>query len=278
MPIRLTASCIALTSLLTLTHASAAAASDLSELLRHAAEYVRRYHETLTTVVAEELYRQSVIRPDQDRSVRTLRSEFALVRGAPDEELWLAVRDVVEVDGQPVQGSARLNALLRGSRGSLRASARAIAEEQAKYNLGGIYRTINVPTLPLEFLLPDRQPRFRFKDSGTSAAAGVEVRAVNYEERARPTIIRTPNGGDVVARGTLWVDPASGRVLKTELDTPGPRGMRVNIAVDYALEPRLQMLVPVTMRETYRGRDIEISAVATYSNFRRFEAESRIVR
>jgi hypothetical protein len=239
---------------------------------------VRSYHETLTTIVADEMYVQRATRLTEDEQERTLKSEFALVRGAPGENLWLAIRDVVEVDGKRIAEQSRLHALLTGARGSLRAAALAIATEQAQYNLGDIFRTINVPTLPLEFLLPDRRSRFRFTRTETVALSGSSASAVSYEERSRPTIIRTPNGRDVVSKGMVWIDQTTGQVLKTELNTVGPRGLRAIITVTYGLEPRLGFLVPVTMHELYSAGATQISAVATYSNFRRFETESRIVR
>ena len=251
---------------------------DLSILLRRAGEYVRSYHETLTTIVADEMYVQRATRLNEDEQERTLKSEFALVRGAPGEDLWLAIRDVVEVDGKRIAEQSRLHALLTGARGSLRAAALAIATEQAKYNLGDIFRTINIPTLPLEFLLPDRRSRFRFTRTGTVALSGSSASAVSYEERSRPTIIRTPNGRDVVSKGMVWIDETTGQVLKTELNTVGPRGLRAVITVSYGFEPRLGFLVPVTMHESYSAGATQISAVATYSNFRRFETESRIVK
>ena len=104
---------------------------DLSILLRRAGEYVRSYHETLTTIVADEMYVQRATRLNEDEQERTLKSEFALVRGAPGEDLWLAIRDVVEVDGKRIAEQSRLHALLTGARGSLRAAALAIATEQA---------------------------------------------------------------------------------------------------------------------------------------------------
>ena len=255
----------------------AGAPPDLATLLRRAGEYVRNYHETLTTVVADELYIQRSNRMNKEEHTRTLRSEFALVRSAPGENLWLPIRDVIEVDGQRIADHSRLNQLLTGARDNLRSAARAIADEQSKYNLGDIYRTINVPTLPLEFLLPDRQSQFRFKATGVTTVSGIGTTSVSYEERSRPTIIRTPNGRDVVSKGSLWID-ADGRVLKTEHVTSGARGLRAVITVTYQFEPRLDVLVPATMYESYSTRISQITAVATYSNFRRFETETRIVR
>ena len=60
--------------------------------------------------------------------------------------------------------------------------------------------------------------------------------------------------------------------------TTASGGVRAGITVTYESEPRLNLLVPVTMEETYSGRGSQISAVATYRNFRRFETETRIVR
>jgi hypothetical protein len=255
----------------------AGAPTDLSTLLRRAGEYSRSYHETLTTVVAEETYFQRASPTGKSEETRTLKSEFALVRGAPGENMWLAIRDVMEVDGRRIADHSRLNTLLTGTQGSLRSAARAIADEQAKYNLGYVYRTINVPTLTLEFLLPDRQRRFRFKQAGSMTAFGIDTTSVSFEERSRPTIIQTVDGRDVVSRGTVWIAP-DGQVVKTELITAGIRDLRVVIAVTYEFEPRLNMLLPVTMHESYSARNLQITAVATYRNFRRFETDARIVR
>ena len=247
---------------------------DVRILLRRAGQYVLDYHQRLAAVVAEELYVQRLTEPGD--AERTLRSEFAIVQGDRDDG-WLAIRDVLEVDGEPVGERSRIDALLRAPRTQLRAAASAIAAEQAKYNLGDVYRTINVPTLPLLFLLPDNQSRFRFRPLRAPAGPVAGAEGVSYEERDRPTIIRTPNGRNVVSRGTMWIDPA-GRVLRTELVTTEPRGLRAVITVTYEEDARLRLLVPVSMRESYVTADAEIAATATYSNFRRFETESRIIR
>jgi hypothetical protein len=214
---------------------------------------------------------------DRHTEERTLRSEFAIVRGARKDEGWFAIRDILEVDGQPIQERARIRELLTAPRERVRAAAFAIAAEQMKYNLGNVYRTINVPTLPLDFLLPDRQRRFRFRLMERGDAERADV-SVAYDERERPTIIRTPDGRNVVSRGTFRIDPASGRVLETELVTTEPRGLRATITVAYEHDARLGFLVPVSMQESYVTAESEIAASATYRNFRRFETGSRIVR
>jgi hypothetical protein len=262
----------------------------LDDLLDRAGSYVVEYHQRLAAIVAEEHYVQRSVTTatgaqqqpgGKNVEQRTLRSDFMLLPGMAGEEAWFAFRDIFEVDGQPVSSQrGRLEEWLSGPRTHLMRNARALALEQARYNLGPITRTINVPTLALEILMPARQERFRFRRTGTEHVNGIEATVVIFEERRRPTMIRTPEGRDLRARGTLWMEPASGRVVRTELRT-GERGrdpVEGTIVVEYAFVPRLDLLVPVRMDERYTGRGTEISCAATYSNFRRFETEARIIR
>jgi len=230
--------------------ASAAPQPDLRTTLRRAGEYVVRYHDNLTTIVADELYVQKAQHTlSKAIEERTLKSEFAIVRGAGDERSF-AIRDIREVDGQPVTERSRIDALLRAPLARVRSAAFAIAVEQTKYNLGSVYRTINVPTLPLEFLLPDSQSRFRYRSAGTAMMSGTLVNIATYHERERPTVIRTPEGGSVFAHGAFWIDPRNGTVFKTELSTNEPRGLQAVITVTYEYDARLDLLVPARMDES----------------------------
>jgi hypothetical protein len=257
---------------------AADAPTDVRLLLERAGRYVLDYHDSLTTLVADEVYVQR-LRDGRTGTTteRTLRSQFAIARGESDDG-WFAIRDIRDVDGAVAGERSKVEALLEAPRSRLRAVAFALAAEQSKYNLGRVYRTINVPILPLLFLLPDRQPRFRFRAVGEDEISGIPVTVLSYEERDRPTIIRTPTGRSVVARGKLWVDPSNGAVRKTELLTNEPRGLRAVISVSYERDARLELLVPMAMHESYVTADEEITASATYSNFRRFETDTRIVR
>jgi hypothetical protein len=246
---------------------------DVSAVLRRAGEYAAGYHRRLRAIVADEHYVQNVT--GEFEQERVLRSEFMMVRGAGRQDMWLAFRDVLEVDGRAVGSSrGRLERMLRESGPSMVDRSRALAKEQARYNIGDIVRTINVPTLPLEFLHADQQRRFRFRSGGTATIADVTCVVLAYEERDRPTFIRTPDGEDVMAKGTFWIEAATGRIWKTELRTGGR--VQSTITVTYGLAPRLEELVPLQMDESYVGRETRISAVATYSNFRRFETEIRV--
>jgi hypothetical protein len=282
-------------TLATFTNVDAAAQNtSLPELLTRAGAYAVDYHRQLQVIVAEERYVQrssAALRPEagartpqsagDDAEERTLRSDFMLLRGIAGEDAWFAFRDVFEVDGRPVNGRrGRLEQWLADSHSGFMHRARALALEQARYNIGPVMRTINVPTLALEFLRPDRQKRFRFRHTGVTSVDGVAVSVVSFEERRRPTMIRTPGGKDIVARGTLWMETETGRVVRTELRT-GERDRRevqATITVTYAFVPRLDLLVPASMQERYLARGSEIACTASYSNFRRFETDARIVR
>jgi hypothetical protein len=275
-------------ALLTLALAAAAAApmqrASLTDLRERAGAYVLDYHHRLEAIVAEERYVQ---RSDtrsggsQQHEERTLRSDFMLLPGTGREQAWFAFRDVFEVDGRSVSSErGRLEQWLAGSRASLMRNARALAIEQARYNIGPIMRTINVPTLALEVLLPDKQARFRFRLAGTATIDERPASVVTFEERRRPTMIRTPEGRDLPARGTLWIESATGRVLRTELRTGGRARDQVEavLSVSYVFVPRLSLLLPASMEERYAGRGAAITCTAVYSNFRRFETGARIVR
>ena len=259
----------------------------LSEILKRTGSYAESYHRDFTSVVAEEHYVQHVKRTPvkwasgggTGSEQRTLRSDFMLLRGETGETAWLSFRDIFEVDGKAVTGErGRLEQWLRGSRASFASRARALAFDQARYNIGDVVRTINVPLLPLEFLVSTNQDRLRFRVRGRDTLFGTEVAVVAFEERRKPTLIRTPDGDDVPANGTVWIEPSTGGVLRTELRTgeKDRRQIRTTIVVSYERNDRLDMLVPALMEETYLTASESITGVARYSNYRRFETEARI--
>ncbi|MCK7492273.1 MAG: hypothetical protein MZW92_12240 [Comamonadaceae bacterium] len=125
-------------------------------------------------------------------------SEFALVRVEDaGRTLWLAFRDVAEVDGRPVRDrEERLQRLFRTPPANALAQARAIAFASAQYNIGDVVRTVNMPTLALEFLEPAAQTRSRFRKAAEETVDGVRAWVVSFEERARPTRIQDNQGAE----------------------------------------------------------------------------------
>lgn len=262
---------------------------DLETVLRRAGDYVRDYHDRLSAIVAEERYVQ---RTGPDPSIgswlpdrgweereRVLKSDFMLLRGYAGEDSWIGVREVFEIDGESAEGErGHLRALLTDTQTPVSIRLRALADQQARYNLGSLYRTINVPTMALQFLRPDRQPRVRYRRSGSAVLHGTQVWTVTFEERERPTLIRTPEGKDVRSTGVFWIDPRDGAVLRTELRAGENRERRFRsiILVSYRRHDRFDMLLPDDMNELYAAGATRIEGHATYGNFRRFETDTRI--
>jgi hypothetical protein len=120
----------------------------------------------------------------------------------------------------------------------------------------------------------------RLSRGGAETIDGLPVAIVTFREDSRPTIIRTPQGRHLPARGRAWVDPASGAVVRTELELRdfAARGRsRATIGVRFGLHPGLKLWVPVDFSERYElGEGAVITGKATYSNYRRFQTISRI--
>src|SRR5262245_53679639 len=79
---------------------------ELDLLLERLGQYLIAYESQLTTVVADERYQQSQLRPmGRSRSMvsesRRLDSDIAFLR-LPGEAIWYGVRDVKRVDGVQV--------------------------------------------------------------------------------------------------------------------------------------------------------------------------------
>src|SRR4029453_13979499 len=91
-----------------------------------------------------------------------LHSEIAFVKLADSTE-WQGFRDVLTVDGRPVEGAGgRVERILRDAPAAVLAQVRLLAAESARYNLGSLHRDFNVPTTVLLFVHPQHQHRFRF--------------------------------------------------------------------------------------------------------------------
>src|SRR5205809_6211076 len=96
------------------------------------------------------------------------------------------------------------------------AQAERIGEEGARYNLGNMRSTLGNPVLALGVLQQSYQPRFRFSRARDDKNFGPGVAVVDYKETHSPTMIRGEVGTDLPAHGRVWIDIATGRVLKTE--------------------------------------------------------------
>jgi hypothetical protein len=206
---------------------------------------------------------------------QSLRSSFLFVRLTSDEG-WIGFRDVLEVNGKRV-GEARARTPLEVvGEGDLE-RWRRLSEESARYNIGSMRRTLNVPTFALLVLFPDNLSRFAFtvSEDRTSKA---QACGVAFQETASPTIVRSGVGADMPASGTFSVEPATGRVRRSELIAGNAStGVASRAIVEYEEDRRLHLWLPHEMREEYRTRSGErVACVARYSDYRRAEVTATI--
>jgi len=250
-------------------------AASLDAVLQRLADYAVAFQRQLSNIVAEERYVQDVRYPNlvpgrgAANAHRELRSDVLLVQPT-GSDAYVEFRDVFEVDGRPVRDrQERLTRLFLTSGATADAQFRQIARESARYNIGNVERTINTPTLALQFLLPAYQARFRFTPRGGTPMA------IEFEEVQRPTLIRTNHDLDLPVHGRVWMDTASGRVVTTELISEDS-ALRATITVTYRWDDRLRLMVPAEMRERYdvRRDGAVVTGRATYDNLRQFQVTS----
>jgi hypothetical protein len=290
MSVKLVAFGIAAACLAVTDGTPGSAAPSLEEVMARAGSYAVSYGTALASVVADEDFLQelTLVRDGTVLERRRLESEIAFVRLADTVE-WLAFRSVVRVDGVPVAGSAgQLERVFRETPQSALAQARAITAESARHNLGPVQRNFNVPTTVLQFILPQYQDRFRFRRVAEERVDGEAVWVVEFRERQDSAFIRTPDGRAARTNGRLSIVPEDGRVVRSRLAVDAE--VQAGIDVTWQRDGRLALWVPAEMREAYRGpwtalagapgkkERHDVRGVARYSNYRRFEVDSRIVR
>jgi hypothetical protein len=282
----------------------AAVPPELVPVLERAGQYVVGYARAFSNVLADEAYRQQGHQGSEAGPlvVRNIRSGVLFIT-LPGALPWATFRDVFEVDGSTIHDrEERLAKLFQDSPATARVRARAMLEESARFNLGPIHRTVNIPTLALLFLDPGNQGRFAFTKKGRRAIDGIDALEIGFVERARPALISDGAGHDVPAKGSVWIDPARGTVVHTDVDYDiNPRDTyhrtRARIITTYRQEPKLGIVVPDSMKEAYQwpvarqraahvqtrglnqvineGGDqddvVGMTAEAHYSGYRRFE-------
>ena len=244
----------------------------LEELQQRATAYVVVYQQALTSLVANERYVQTLRRERGGGQRRELVSEVAMVRGGAQSE-WIMFRDVLEVDGRVMRNrEQRLLELLQSPAPDALAAARRIAEESARFNIGRLTRTFNVPDMALSFLRPEHAPRIRYDNVRSEMIDGVRHFVFRFRELRGPTIIRAPQGHDLPGEGRFWVTD-QGAIRRTELMLRD-RASSGTATVDFRDDAGVGLRVPIAMTESYILPGEFIGGSATYSNFRRFTIQT----
>ena len=264
--------------------------SGFHTVLSSAMRYVMNYEQQFALLVSEEHYMQELQRPPNpgdnlsqrnpgggmraggQQNLQTFKSDFLLVQLGMDGEGWMPFRDTFEVKGKKVRdrNDRLLKLFLENDKRSFEKAAE-FNENSNKNHLGNVARTINIPTLGMMLLHPRVNERFEFTDGGEETIAGRVLRRATYREAARPTLIKTTRGRDLALTGTIWIEPFSGAVVKTEMNAADP-ALRCQVTVSFRRDEALEMWVPEKMEEYYKANLAvdDILATATYTNVRKY--------
>jgi hypothetical protein len=253
----------------------ASRAPSARDLASRASEYVRFYDQRVVAIVGEERYeqrsRERVVGRAPDDMSQSARSRLAWVH-LPRLDDTVAVREVFEIDGHAVQHSSRLEQLLKAPAAQLENVVRDLLNESAAYNLASGSRNINFPTFPLVYLRTLNLDRSRWRSAGREGTLTV----ISFEERRRPTIVRSGAGHNLRARGRFSIDEKTGRIERAEVRLDGYR-----LEVSFSPAERLGIWLPFRMEDTYersgRYHYLRVDGEATYSDYRRFETEGRLL-
>jgi hypothetical protein len=259
-------------------HLAAAADTPPDPVLARAGGYADALEQSYARIVGAEDYLQTVRGSGGRTQSRHLESEVFFVR-IDESSAWMMVRSILKVDGRSVPGSHdRIMAALADAPARRIARLRALADEGARFNIGGLQRNFSDPLLAVTFLDRARRPRFAFKAAAGEVGAGLH--RFRFDEQVRPTLIHNGrNGESIPASGTMDV-AEDGRIARTELQVEVDNQTTAGIRVSFDVDSKLGMAVPVMMEEDYAvGAPVDtvISCKAVYTNFRRFETSVRIV-
>lgn len=266
-----------------------------TELTTRAANYVSRFAGRISGVVVEETYTQDLPQvnrlgyrssPPRGPIHRDLKSDLLLVRPA-GADAWMQFRDVFEVDGKKVRDrNDRLTKLFLDPSKNSSSQAERIVKESARYNIGDIERTINLPFFGITILDRAVQRGFSFhvETGGSSDGAALPKKpdfappdgtvVLAYQETAMQTLVRTPQGRNLPAHGRFWMRPDDGAVLMTQLVIEDYTLSAV-IHVAYRMNDAIGFPMPVAMHEAYTNRNNQsrVEGLATYANIREFSVK-----
>ncbi len=109
-----------------------------------------------------------------------------------------------------------------------------------------IDRTIDVPApLPrwaIAFLSAANQPHFAFSQVGGTKVQGLTVWEVKFRETATPSLWSQP------ISGSFWLDPSTGRVVRSAIAVRGEAPFSDEMTVDYRLDPATALHLPHSLK------------------------------
>lgn len=259
----------------------------LQNVLNQAGAYAKRYRELCREFVAEErMVQKEYDRKGRLRNQRSFVSDYLIVTLPSDPSSTVEFRDILSIDGRLLPRKKELLKIFEQQASTAFKEAERATRESTKYNLGR-KRYSNMVNFGLYFILPAAQPRieYAFEQQG-GLSANSEWVLVRFSETTEETALRarTPFGRKPIpSSGLFWFSLPDFRVMRVDFkfkqeDPLFPISGRY--ISEYAPGPD-QLLLPARFEERFFDvNDAAIllfESVATYSNFRRFSAEVKIV-
>jgi len=138
-----------------------------------------------------------------------------------------------------------------------------------------IDRTIDVPA-PLPrwatgFLSARNQPRFEFSKVGETELQGLSVWGVKFRETVTPSLWSLP------ISGSFWIDPSTGRVVRSAIAVRGEAPFSDELTVDYRFDATTALYLPHSLkrRTCVTSEPSWVEATGTFTGCRVLPASSR---
>jgi hypothetical protein len=259
----------------------------LKGLLAKAGAYAVGYRKLCRDLVAEERMTQKEYdRKGRLKNQRSFISDYLFVSLPSNPDLTVEFRDVVSIDGKPVpRRNLGLLELFRSKSSNAFEEARRVTKESTKHNLGR-ERFSNMVNFCLSFLLPVFQRVIEYQSPTSENSEEGDRVILQFRELTDQTALRavTPYGKKPIpSQGRIWLSKPDAKVLK--IDFTFKREDEMNpVAGRYVSEYQLgvdNLLLPHRFEEYFydvkEPERIVFESIATYSNFRHFSVDVRIV-
>jgi hypothetical protein len=220
---------IFLVTLLAVFGAARQNSSELDDVLERAMGYVAQYEEQLGNLIGAEEYVQNAAWisrgargfPQVDKRMqRRTSSDFLIIQVGSE---WAAIRKVNRVDGfREKEIEPNFEDAFETSPEANARRLLSMKAESTKFNLGDVRRDINPPTFALKVLRSSEAQRFSFERAGSSRIQGIQTWEIRFQERSGRSLVVGGNGEFLYSSGSLWIEPETGRVLRTEFRVENP--------------------------------------------------------
>jgi hypothetical protein len=225
----------------------------VADVLRAAGEYLASYAPRISGVTLEEQYTLLEVSGGRVGLTRRISSDVVLLNL---DGTIMGLRDPFAVDDNALRERIpRISTLLASPSQAAWARAQEYAGEYVRYFLDDLILRFNDPTLTLRFLAPGNQARVTYKIDGGKKIGGVETVVLKFQEtKTKPPVYILDTPGKAIASGKVWIDPATGRIHRTELSMQSDPEY-VHVIVDYAHEPGLDLWLPSAMTHTVEATE-----------------------